>query len=119
MKSGGGSVTLGDHMPSNFIQVGVVAPNKREPLLPTPPSHQIVKLDTSLTCEYHILLYVVLSLSLSLMPMLLYSGGVPLNVMEVIDFPKEGSPEKPQALQVGPMQHVQAHAAGSFLPDSK
>ena len=53
------------------------------------------------------------------MPMLLYSGGVPLNVMEVIDFPKEGSPEKPQALQVSPLQHVQAHAAGSFLPDSK
>ncbi len=52
--SGGGSVTLGDHMPSQFVGVpnpsGPSGFSKREPLLPTPPSNQMVKLDTNLTC---------------------------------------------------------------------
>ncbi len=47
-----GPVTLGDHMPSQFIAVsGTSTSNKREPLLPTPPSTQMVKLDTNLTCK--------------------------------------------------------------------
>ena len=49
---------------------------KREPLLPTPPSTHMVKLDTTLTC------------------------GVPLNVMEVINLPPEGSTERQQAFQI-------------------
>ena len=47
-----GPVTLGDHMPSQFVSAGGSTTPKREPLLPTPPSTQMVKLDTNLTCEY-------------------------------------------------------------------
>lgn len=54
---GGSAVTLGDHMPSQFVGVVGSGGNnysiKREPLLPTPPSTQMVKLDTNLTCKYN------------------------------------------------------------------
>ena len=44
--------TLGDHMPSQFMPGPMGSPaSKREPLLPTPPSTQMVKLDTTLTCK--------------------------------------------------------------------
>ena len=47
-----GPVTLGDHMPSQFVSApGNSNVSKREPLLPTPPSTQVVKLDTNLTCK--------------------------------------------------------------------
>ena len=46
-----GPVTLGDHMPSQFVAVSGSSANKREPLLPTPPFTHLVKLDTSLTCK--------------------------------------------------------------------
>lgn len=49
---GGGVMTLADHMPTPFVPMGgAVSLAKREPLLPTPPSTHMVKLDTTLTCE--------------------------------------------------------------------
>ncbi len=53
----GGPMTLADHMPTQFVPNTVgpgMSPSltKREPLLPTPPSTQMVRLDTTLTCEF-------------------------------------------------------------------
>ena len=48
---GGGVMTLGDHMPTPFVPISGTGSAKREPLLPTPPSTHMVKLDTTLTCE--------------------------------------------------------------------
>lgn len=55
--SKGGSTTLADHMPTQLIPAAVgtgssPSPAKREPLLPTPPSTQMVRPDTTLTCEF-------------------------------------------------------------------
>ena len=50
----GSGVTLGDHMPTHLTPSQASASPtilKREPLLPTPPSTQMVKLDTTLTCK--------------------------------------------------------------------
>lgn len=78
VKTGGsaGPLTLGDHMPSQFVSAasGNTA-TKREPLLPTPPLMQVVKLDTNLTC------------------------GVPVHVMEVVGCAAEGTPERIQAFK--------------------
>ena len=45
--------TGGEHLPGqdNATSSGLT---KREPLLPTPPSTQMVKLDTTLTCKTYI-----------------------------------------------------------------
>lgn len=51
-KAGGGAMTLGDHLPTPFVPMGGALSAKREALLPTPPSTHMVKLDTTLTCEY-------------------------------------------------------------------
>ena len=48
---GGGVMTLGDHMPTPFVPMSGTGSAKCEPLLPTPPSTHMVKLDTTLTCE--------------------------------------------------------------------
>ena len=45
-------MTLGDHMPTPFVPMSGTGSAKREPLLPTPPSTHMVKLDTTLTCEF-------------------------------------------------------------------
>lgn len=45
-------MTLGDHLPTPFVPMGGALSAKREALLPTPPSTHMVKLDTTLTCEY-------------------------------------------------------------------
>lgn len=66
--------TGGEHVPSQGSSTGSGL-TKREPLLPTPPSTHMVKLDTTLTC------------------------GVPLNVMEIVKFPSEGSPDKQKAIE--------------------
>lgn len=60
--SSSGPLTLGDHMPSQFASIGGVSSNKREPLLPTPPSAQMVKLDTNLTCKCYYLPILILLL---------------------------------------------------------
>eukprot|EP00731_Ephydatia_muelleri_P014267 Em0007g1577a len=59
--------------PTQFATGGVGS--KKEPLLPMPPSSLKMKLGTNLTC------------------------GVPLNVMEILKCPAEGSPELKQAMQ--------------------
>ena len=48
-----GTMTLADHLPTPFVPMGGGALSaKREALLPTPPSTHMVKLDTTLTCEF-------------------------------------------------------------------
>lgn len=44
-----GSVPISDQVPTHVLSTAT----KKEALLPTPPSHQIVKLDTSLTCKFN------------------------------------------------------------------
>ena len=62
-----GSVPISDQVPSHVLSTAM----KKEALLPTPPSHQIVKLDTSLTCEF-----LQQILSKTLMTTFLYSSLV-------------------------------------------
>ena len=83
-------------MPSQFVSVPVVA--KREPLLPTPPSAQMVKLDTNLTCKLHTIISQCLPSIFQVNYHLV--GGVPVHVMEVVDYPQESGPERIQALKV-------------------
>ncbi len=78
---------------------GASIPGRKEALLPTPPSHHIVKLDTNLTCKNPFkmtLCYILCTELLFLSPI----GGVPLNVMELLSFPPDGSSEMVQVIQV-------------------
>ena len=45
--NGGGGGLIGE--PGQYLQLSA----KKEPLLPTPPNTQMVKLDTTLTCQWH------------------------------------------------------------------
>lgn len=65
---------VGETNPPAQFSAGVLG-SKKEPLLPTPPPNLKVKLDTNLTC------------------------GVPLNVMELLSLPPDGSPDLKQAMQ--------------------
>jgi hypothetical protein len=68
--NGGGGGLVGE--PGQYLQLTA----KKEPLLPTPPNTQMVKLDTTLTC------------------------GVPLHVMEIVSLPPDGTPERQQAFKM-------------------